>query len=224
MNSSKAKHMKDIIHNVASEFAAMSKVMSSNIKDGHHNLCCIWIENNSHTAVAFSTHIGCALNISHLCEESQNDYAECIELAAGHAGLMPIQYSNGYALVTSKNYDEFISRNGRPISEDGEWNRFEYIDWKKLLPEMAVCEKAIDSGKMFDPKLLVILDNVKKTNEFNAFYASPQERMVCSESMETCVAAYPEMILVAYPIKHGSDEMSSDPSTDMKEAYRFFKD
>lgn len=224
MNSAKEKHMNEIIHETASKFAAMSKVMSNDIKSGYAKLCCIWIENGSKTATAFSHHIGCATKIERFCQEAENDYNECIELTANHAGLMHIQYANGYALVTSKNYDEFLSKNGRPISEDGEWKNFEYINWKNVLPEMAVCSKAIDHGKMFDPKLLVILDNVKKTCPYNDFYASVQERMVCSENTETCVAAYPEMILVAYPIKHGSDETSSDPSIDMKEEYRFFKD
>ena len=224
MNNSKAKHMNDIIHDTASKFAAMTKVMSNDIKGGNSVLCCIFIENGSKTAAAFSSNIGCAIKLDLFCEEAGDDYSECIELTAGHAGLMPIQYANGYALVTSKHYDEFIGRNGRPISEDGEWKKLEYIKWKNFLPEMAVCNKAIDSGKMFDPKLLVILDNVKKTSTVNDFYASVQERLVCSENMQTCVAAYPEMVFVIMPINHGEAEMIANPAVDMKEEYRFFKE
>ncbi len=223
MNLSKTKKMKDPIHELASEIAAMSKVMSNDIK-GKAKFCCIWVENGSKTAAAFSANIGCALKIENFVEESGDDYNECIELVAGHAGLLPIQYSNGYALVTSKNYDEFISKNGMPISEDGVWNNFEYFDWKKVLPEMAVCTSAVSNEEVFDPKLLVILEKVKDTNQFNAFHRSVTERLVGTKNHNVYVAAYPEMVLVISPIRHGAEEMVMDPSRDMKEEYKFFKD
>jgi len=215
--------MKEFIHDLASELTAMSKVMRNDIK-GYTKLCCIWIEHGSKTAVAYSTHISCALNIAAFCEEAGTDYNECIELVAGLAGLMPIQYANGYALVTRKNYDEFINRNGMPISEDGEWKRFEYINWKKMLPEMALCTQAVKQERFFDPKLLVILEKVKETNKLNALHRSVQERLVGKEGSNVFFAAYPEMVFSICAIPKNPEAMYSNPSNDMKDEYSFFKD
>lgn len=224
MNSIKTQAMKDIIHNVASTIAAMSKVMSNDIKGGRPKFCCIWIENGSKTAVAFSVNAFAVLKMEAFCEAAENDYNECIELVAGHAGLMPIQYENGYALTTSKFYDDFIAKNGMPITEDGVWHDFEYFDWKKAMPELASSRKAIDDGRYFDPKILCILDKVKETSEFNAFYKSVQERLVGNEEHTAYIAVYPGMVLGIAPIAQGQEAMESDPITDMREEYRFFKD
>ena len=224
MNSAKQLAMREPIHILAAELGAMSKVMCNDIK-GRYVLCCIWIANNSNTAVAFSPTIGAAVKIQAFSEAAGSDFAECLDLAAGHAGLMVIQYANGFALTLSKFYDEFIAKNGVPISEDGTWKDFDYIDWKKILPEMAVCHRSTDLKAVFDPKKLILLNKVKEADEFNQMHADVQHRLVGIDNPENrvFVAAYPNMMLLVAELQD-NPETATDPTQDMKYEYSFFKD
>ena len=205
-----------LIQQYAETLKAMQKVIANG--EGRERLSCIWIKRGSHIAQATDGHILAILNIESLDHELEDgDVTEGYKLMAFHSNFTAIEYRNGYAFVTSKMYDQFINAIGKPINENAEWFDFDYPDLLKILPKAKSLSQSNLNESCVDAKLLCILNNIRKTNEFTKSEKQLEVSLWGEKATSIQVASYTGMILGVIPILRG--EESDDYTTFNEESY-----
>lgn len=197
------------IHEVADVFNAMKKCISKNIYVDT-NICCIFYKNGSHVAVATDRHIVVSFSMNAIekaMEESNHNDFEVFELVAFHSNMIAIQYKNGIAFTTSKFYDIFISKIGKPISDNGEWIEMQYPDYTKIIPEPSEWGSFQENHNTVDPKILCLFNKIKNAYDVEKAFPSVENCLVedvfrAAEKIEDgfsmpVYAVYPGLLFIA---------------------------
>ena len=167
--------------------------------------------NDTHAIATDGTILAC-LDLTHYGDFRK---PEILEELAFYADMQVINFMNGHALITAEKKEEFIFTCGkgidRPDYEKLEDTYLHYPEWSKILPPQEAIKNVSDTGAVFRPGEIGILDSVANAFDVlplgtdtiaNVLYGAD------SEGAHFCVLS--GLMLVAYPLK--SVDISVFPS------------
>ena len=180
---------------------------------------CVFVPNGGNHAIATDGTILVSLDLNHYGEFVKT---EVLEELAFYADMQVINFFNGRALITAEKKEEFILNCGKGI-DDPNYEKLEdtllhYPEWFKALPPLDAIKNVAETGAVFRPGEIGILDSVA-----DAFDVLPlgtetiADRLYGADREGAHLSVLSGMLLVAFPIRPG--DISVVPSKDTIQSF-----
>lgn len=203
----------------ASALKIMGKKVASKKGTNRGPLECVFVPNGGCHAIATDGTILVSLDLNHYGEFAKT---EVLEELAFYADMQVINYLNGRALITAEKKEEFIFDCGKGIDdpnyEDIEKTTLHYPEWYKSLPPLDAIKNVAETGAVFRPGEIGILDSVA-----DAFDVLPlgtetiADRLYGADREGAHLSILSGMLLVAFPLKPG--DISVVPSKETIQSF-----
>lgn len=203
----------------ASVLKIMGKKVAAKKGTNRGPVQCVFVPNNDCHAVATDGTILACLDLNHYGEFTKT---ECLEELAFYADMQVINYLNGRALITAEKKEEFIFNCGKGIDtpdyEELKDTMLHYPEWQKSLPPLDAIKNVSETGAVFRPGEIGILDSVA-----DAFDVLPigtetiADRLYGADCEGAHFSILSGLMLVAYPLK--SVDIRVVPSKDTIQSF-----
>lgn len=203
----------------ASALKIMGKKVAAKKGTNRGPIQCVFVPNNDSHAVATDGTILACLDLNHYGEFTKT---ECLEELAFYADMQVINYLNGRALITAEKKEEFIFNCGKGIDtpdyEELKDTMLHYPEWQKSLPPLDAIKNVSETGAVFRPGEIGILDSVA-----DAFDVLPigtetiADRLYGADCEGAHFSILSGLMLVAYPLK--SVDISVVPSKETIQSF-----
>lgn len=189
----------------ASALKIMGKKVAAKKGTNRGPLECVFVPNKGSHAVATDGTVLACLDMNYYGEFSK---IETLNELAFYADMQVINYLNGRALITAEKKEEFIFSCGKGIDdpnyEELGKTMLNYPEWYKTLPPHDAIKNVAETGAVFRPGEIGILDSVA-----DAFDVLPigtetiADRLYGADREGAHLCVLSGLMLVAFPLRPG---------------------
>lgn len=180
----------------ANTLKAMTKQCTAKVKNNRAALMAVFIDRLDENAYASDGFKIAILDMyDHMSQEEINELAF-------YADMQAIEFANGFALISAKKKETFVKNFGNGLA-DTDTKKFDYPDFKKVLPCVDELKHVTDTHAAFLPSNLMAIDKVVSAAEQNTV-CSVTERLYGERNCSLHVAFYKGLLvgLLPYNIPH----------------------